>query len=92
MTDTTPIPPQQIDLARLLISRLERLSVDSIWAHRASGVRRSLLRCLDEMPPEQTSSEQLAQLIQRGFHVVESAAREMGDRQESQQQGSVKPR
>lgn len=84
MTNFSSINPNQIDLARLLISRLERLSVDSLWAHRASGVRRSLLRCLDELPLEQTSSERLAQLIQLGFHVVENAAREMGDRQDWQ--------
>ena len=83
MIPTTPTNPHQIDLARLLIARLERLSVDSLWAHRASGVRRSLLRCLDEMPPEQTSAEHLAQLIQQGFHIVENAAREMGDRLEA---------
>ena len=35
---------QQIDLARMLVARLERLSADSYWAHQASGVRGSLLR------------------------------------------------
>jgi hypothetical protein len=38
---------QQIDLARMLVARLERLSADSYWAHQASGVRGSLLRVLD---------------------------------------------
>ena len=36
-----------IDQALLLISRLERLSADSYWAHRASGLRGALLRSLD---------------------------------------------
>jgi len=33
----------QTQLIRLLLSRLERVSVDSYWAHRASGVRGALL-------------------------------------------------
>jgi len=35
-------------LIQLLLSRLERISVDSPLAHRASGVRGALLRFLDE--------------------------------------------
>ena len=37
-----------LHLIRMLTDRLERISVDSIWAHRASGIRGSLLRLLDE--------------------------------------------
>ncbi len=32
----------------LLIERLERLSVDSPWAHRASGLRRALLQRMEQ--------------------------------------------
>ena len=32
----------------MLSERLERISADSIWAHRASGVRGSLLHLLEE--------------------------------------------
>lgn len=32
---------------RLLAARMERLSADSIWARRASGLRRSLIKALD---------------------------------------------
>jgi len=39
---------QELQHAKLLILRLERLSVDSIWAHRASGLRGSLLRMVEE--------------------------------------------
>ena len=70
-------------LALLLISRLERLSADSYWAHQASGLRGSLLRGLEEnragepggdasLPEER---ERLAALIDRGFEVLEKAAR-----------------
>ncbi|MEJ5241109.1 MAG: hypothetical protein WHS87_07925 [Anaerolineales bacterium] len=31
----------------LLIERLERLSADSPWAHRASGLRRALLQRME---------------------------------------------
>lgn len=34
---------------KLLISRLEHLSADSRYAHRASGLRGSLWRCIEEM-------------------------------------------
>jgi hypothetical protein len=69
-------------LALLLISRLERLSADSYWAHQASGLRGSLLRGLEERTGEPgdvasltLEGERLAGLIQRGFEVLEKAAR-----------------
>jgi acyl-coenzyme A thioesterase PaaI-like protein len=74
------IPPQ-IELAQRLASRLERLSADSEWAHRASGVRGSLLRWLDEYAnhPEPTASklEQLDRLVARAFEILTLAAREI---------------
>jgi hypothetical protein len=38
-----------IESVKLLISRLEHLSADSRYAHRASGLRGSLWRCLEEL-------------------------------------------
>jgi hypothetical protein len=38
-----------IESVKLLISRLEHLSADSRYAHRASGLRGSLWRCVEEM-------------------------------------------
>lgn len=71
----------QLNLARQLISRLERLSVDSYWAHQASGVRRSLLRCVEEAEAGQPGAlQRLDGLVRRGFFIVENAARELGDR------------
>lgn len=74
---------ETLALARLLIARLERLSVDSYWAHQASGLRRSLMRCVDELELEARQAEQnhrrLERLIQRGFDILERAARELGD-------------
>jgi hypothetical protein len=37
------------ELIKLLIDRLEHLSADSTYAHRASGLRGSLLRALDQI-------------------------------------------
>lgn len=76
-----------ITLAYHLLGRLERLSADSRWAHRASGLRGALLRQLEiiekmECPEQQFSVllKNLDALTQQGFQIVEKAAREIGDR------------
>ena len=38
-----------IESVKLLISRLERLSADSRWSHRASGLRGSLWRWVEKL-------------------------------------------
>ncbi len=74
---------ETLALAQLLIARLERLSADSTWAHQASGLRRSLMRCVEELegtPPEADETKQhLQRLMQIGFDILEQAARELGD-------------
>jgi hypothetical protein len=74
-----------VRLARQVIHRLERLSVDSHWAHRASGLRRSLVRCTDELEEGGADTAQTARrledLLRMGFEILENAAREMGDHQ-----------
>ena len=67
----------RMDLIRLLAARQERLSVDSIWARRASGLRRSLVEAADggsEYPPEQLDA-----LIEHSFDILRKAAREIPD-------------
>ena len=63
-------------LIHLLLARLERISVDSYWAHRASGVRGALIRSMEaqENPDIQT----LESLSKLGFQILERAAREKG--------------
>ena len=72
---------QQIDLAQRLATRLERLSADSTWAHRASGVRGALLRWLDEYAdepaPAASDLQQLNLLVTRAFEILTQAAREI---------------
>jgi hypothetical protein len=66
-----------LSLIHLLIARLERISADSFWAHRASGVKGSLLRMMEKSemgrPPRQTD---LKRTMDLGFFILEKAARE----------------
>jgi hypothetical protein len=59
--------------ARLLIQRLERLSADSIWAHKASGVRATLDKLLARMD-EGIDPDRLDTLVQLGFDLLSKAA------------------
>lgn len=68
-----------LSLAHLLISRLERLSADSYWAHQASGVRGALLRQIEEGGSEisQRGRRALGELIALGFAILERGAKDM---------------
>jgi hypothetical protein len=74
-----PNSTEEIKLIRLLLARLERVSVDSYWAHRASGIRGALLKTLEELEKGtgtvagQVHSEEL---ISSAFHILTKAARE----------------
>jgi len=67
-----------VKLISMLLNRLERISVDSVWAHRASGLRGSLLRMLEQFeegtPPEPA---ELKSIMRTAFHILREAAREM---------------
>ena len=70
----------RIELAKLLAERLERLSVDSRWARRSSGMRGSLLKALEACERGDFSQDLpalLDQLTGRGFEILEMAAREI---------------
>ena len=69
--------PRQVQLVNLLLMRLERVSVDSYWAHRASGVRGGLLRALEKIEAGQSVDEsELKRLMNKGFQILERAAQE----------------
>jgi multidrug resistance efflux pump len=83
-------PETQLEQARQLTARLERLSADSIWARRASGYRASLLKAMSKVevlnsqrpqPEDQAEMEQelehLDGLLQRGQQILELAARDL---------------
>lgn len=64
-------------MANLIIPRLERVTPDSSWSHRAIGLRRSLLHLvsmpIDALEPD---IERLHAAIEQGFMILENAARE----------------
>jgi hypothetical protein len=67
----------QLVRARILIQRLERLSADSVWAHKASGVRASLDKLIAGMEIINDDPElvdMLDSLIQGGFEILNKAA------------------
>jgi hypothetical protein len=73
----------KLERARNLVRLLERLSADSIWARRSSGVRGALLKYLDEMGEGQLPTpEDLARLdnlIAWGERMLQRGAAEIPD-------------
>ena len=72
-----PNSTEEIKLIRLLLARLERVSVDSYWAHRASGIRGALLKTLEELEKGRSiGPANTTELISSAFHILTRAARE----------------
>ena len=70
---------EQIITMKFLLARLERISADSVVAHRASGVRGAMLRALEEHEKGHTPSEpRLKRLTDAGYYLLQKAAREIG--------------
>jgi hypothetical protein len=63
------------ELLQMLADRLERISVDSYWAHRASGLRGSLIRSQEKIQAGH-SVPYVDSLLDIGFDILEKAARE----------------
>ena len=62
---------------RLLLARLERISADSVTAHRASGVRGAMFRVLDQLEKqEDVPDDVIKRLIESGYLLLQRAARE----------------
>jgi hypothetical protein len=76
---------RELKLIKRVTERLEHLSADSIYAHRASGLRGSLLRYQVRLEAgEQLSWEEMAiidQLLDEGFRILELAGKEIGVKQ-----------
>ena len=79
---------RQFEFAKLLVARLERLSADSIWAHRSSGLRGSLLRCIEQIEADrgmsgenacvdQAMADRFKRLVEDGFQMLKNAGREV---------------
>ncbi len=73
---------QYLELIKRLTDRLERLSADSIYAHQASGLRGSLLRCIEQLESgellDSVDRSKLDDLVGYGFDILELAAKEIG--------------
>jgi hypothetical protein len=70
-------PMRNIHVTSLLLERLERIPADSIWAHRASGLRGSLLAIVEQLEKDQLVEDpEVKRLIAYGFQILENAARE----------------
>lgn len=70
----------EIELLRMLAKRLERLSVDSLWARRASGLRGNIIKVLEEIDSGgDIKDSRLSALIERAFEVLKHAAQEIPD-------------
>jgi len=68
-----------LELVIRLVDRLERLSADSTYAHRASGLRGSLLLTIQRMEAgASVDKTELDQLVDDGFQILKDAAEEIG--------------
>jgi len=66
-----------IHVTPLLIERLEHIPADSAWAHRASGVRGSLIKMVDSTEAGiDIDPKKLEEFYVLGFRILEQAARE----------------
>jgi hypothetical protein len=73
---------KDLELIKRLVNRLEHLSADSSYSHRASGLRGSLLRTIELIETggriNQGEQAQLEQAVEFGFKILELAAKELG--------------
>jgi len=76
------VDSNDLELIKRLVDRLEHLSADSSYAHRASGLRGSLLRYIERIDASEWISQeeraQLAEAVEDGFKILELAAKEVG--------------
>jgi hypothetical protein len=71
----------RIEHIRLLVDRLERLSADSQWAHKASGLRGALLHSLERLEDGDLEKNEetviLDRLLEVGSEILVKAASEI---------------
>ena len=69
---------KQLSQAKILVDRLARLSADSIWARRASGLRASMDKAVAQIEAGQSvDQEQFDHLVSLGFEMLRKAAEEI---------------
>ncbi len=68
----------QLIRAKMLVERLARLSADSIWARRASGLRASIDKTVNQIEAgEEINQDYFNHLVTLGFEMLEKAAEEI---------------
>lgn len=68
----------QLIRAKMLVERLARLSADSIWARRASGLRASIDKTVNQIEAgEEINQDHFNHLVTLGFELLEKAAEEI---------------
>jgi hypothetical protein len=68
----------QLTRAKLLVERLARLSADSIWARRGSGLRASIDKAVGQVESgKKIDLEHFDHLIALGFEMLRKAAAEI---------------
>jgi hypothetical protein len=66
-----------LKLLELILARLERIPVDSRLAHRASGLRGSILTAIDKVNDREIEPVlEMNRLLDYGFYILERAAHE----------------
>jgi len=69
-------PQADLQLIKMLADRLERISADSVWAHRASGLRGAMLRTLDQLQSGNTPDPKpISQLVAIALNILSHAAK-----------------
>ena len=62
---------------QFVLSRLERISADSVVAHRASGVRGAMLRMVEKLERGRpVPSQDARRMIESGYALLKKAAEE----------------
>ena len=75
----SPYPDQSANLikqAKLIIPRLEKITPDSSWAHRASGCRGTLIRLMSDREDNAADTDRLWQALKQSYYLLEQAAKE----------------
>ena len=81
---------QQTELLRLLAARLERLSADSRWARRASGLRGNIIKILEEVDKGETDvGRRLELLTDAAFDILRQAGQEIPDPEDLSRNGKT---
>jgi hypothetical protein len=75
----------KLEQSQEVVRRLARISVDSVWAHRSSGVRGAMVRSIDRLERnlrgkarfDTNDLAELNRLLDQGYEMLVNAAREL---------------